>query len=524
MKTQKPAATPAQAVEIALSRVVPDPDQPRKNFDPTSLNALAESIEKQGIQVPLLVRAGKGAKYIIHDGERRWRAAKLAKLKTLPVLLVNGDLSDEDLRVGQLAVNNLREQLKPMEIARLLADLQRKHFASVNDVAAHFERHGLPAMTPKQIHEAIALVDLPDWAQDMIDQGQIEASAAVRLKIAMPYPKVLKEAHEYVVERASWSGRATAGDVGNALRRAFQEHAVDLDRTRDWDHDPVLFNPKTACKGCEHLVSFDSSKFCMNSAEYERKNAEAREAGLLPGGKRPEKPQQSTAKAQEQEAEKKAEARNRTLGDKARDYLHAYLVQRLVRFMQGVGTKPGQQIDVTDELLAWHAMKRPGEHHYGGRAAVAPYEAATEAGIKSLDELLAADSDGLEAAKLHSAIEQAHALRWREVQVLCHHLWSSNIEKVWIMDEAFTQLFRKAELLHLVAAHELAPPAERPWEKLKASELKQEILARAEQIRRPKILQDIYQTLEEPYVPWSQRNEEDLRDFEDDADHEGMDD
>lgn len=507
---------PGQVTDLPIAKLMPDPDQPRKSFDVTLLEQLAGSILKRGIQVPLLVRQGLRGKYIIHDGERRYRAAKLAKLKTLPALLI--DAGDEsDVRTGQLTVNNLREQLKPMEIARLLADLQRKHFASINDLAAHLENSGLPAMTKKQIQEAIALVDLPDWAQDMIDAGQLEASVATRLQIALRIPAVLKDAKTELERQAKWSGRVTGNDMKHAIRTGFREHAVDLDRTQSYyagDASAVHFNPKTACKGCEHLVSVDGAKFCMNRTEFERKNAEAKAAGLLPGGAKP--PKGTKTATQPDETEKKAEKRATTLAEKAREYLHAYLIRRLVRHMQGAGE--GGQIDITDELLAWHAMKRPGAHSHDRQPAGLVYSACQEAGVKSLEDILAWKNDQLDSAKLHAAIEIAHDLKWRETQVLCHELWSDSIDAVWIMDDGFTNLFRKAELVHLATVHQLDPAEGKAWDKLKAAELKTAILERTDLLRRPQVLQDIYASVNEPYVykAWSPGN--------DDEDDESLDD
>lgn len=66
MALQLKSLTPGQVVEIPINKLLPDPDQPRKSFDDASLEQLAESL-KHGVQVPLLVRPGKGAKYVIHD-------------------------------------------------------------------------------------------------------------------------------------------------------------------------------------------------------------------------------------------------------------------------------------------------------------------------------------------------------------------------------------------------------------------------------------------------------------------------
>lgn len=493
----KPKLQPGTVTELPLSRLVPDLDQPRKTFDEAALAVLGESL-KHRVHVPLLVRPGLRGKYVIHDGERRWRAAKLAKIKTLPVLLVDSKGDGATERASQLTVNNLREQLTPMEIARTLAVLRKDNFASANELAAHLEASGLPPMTVKQINQAIALVDLPDWAQAMIDAGQVEASSLASLKPALEYPKVLDWIGGSMKRRIEWSGRLTRGDVLEAVAHGFDWVGEELSshRLNYWSNSPIHFNFEKVCKGCEHLVSAGGQKFCMAPEEFERKNAEAKAAGLLPGGKKPDKPvtpKTVEAKAEEEKAAKRAE----TLGEKARNYLHAYLVQIIVNNMSDGPLLDGvSKIDITDPLLAWDAMKRPGLSYGGyGRAAVSRYEGDAESGIGSLDDLLrATDLDG---PKLHAALQVAHELPWRETQVICHELWGP-LTAVWEMDEGFVQLFRKAELIHLAETHKLEPPEGKTWQKLKASEIKAAILERADQVREPPILMDIYQDVAKP--------------------------
>ena len=100
---------------VPLHRVEPNPLQPRKEFNPESLQALAESITAHGMIQPLTVRELPGGYYQIIAGERRWRAARLAGLEEVPVLVVEAD----DRKVMELAlVENLqREDLNPMEEA-----------------------------------------------------------------------------------------------------------------------------------------------------------------------------------------------------------------------------------------------------------------------------------------------------------------------------------------------------------------------------------------------------------------------
>ena len=106
---------------LPLADITPNAEQPRKNFNEESLRELAESIRRQGILQPLLVRP-LGDGYQLVAGERRWRAAKLAGLGKVPVIIRVMD--DKDVMAAALIENLQREDLNPVEEARALAKLQ----------------------------------------------------------------------------------------------------------------------------------------------------------------------------------------------------------------------------------------------------------------------------------------------------------------------------------------------------------------------------------------------------------------
>ena len=115
--------------EIPVEFISPGPFQPRKNFPEEALNELAESIKRQGIVQPIVVREGGATKYEIIAGERRWRAAQRAALETVPVVVKQ--VSDESAIAMSLIENIQREDLNPMEEAealnRLLDEFQLSH-------------------------------------------------------------------------------------------------------------------------------------------------------------------------------------------------------------------------------------------------------------------------------------------------------------------------------------------------------------------------------------------------------------
>ena len=110
----------SEMAEILVADCTPNPTQPRRNFDETALEELADSIRTLGLIQPITVRK-EGDKYLIISGERRWRAAQLAGLETLPAYI--RDVDDENLHAMALVENIQRQDLNAMEIAISLGRL-----------------------------------------------------------------------------------------------------------------------------------------------------------------------------------------------------------------------------------------------------------------------------------------------------------------------------------------------------------------------------------------------------------------
>ena len=111
-----PASSEAQrARELPLDAIEPNPQQPRKSFGADQSAELAQSIREHGILQPLLVRQLSGGRYQLVAGERRWRAAELASLERVPVVVV--DVPDRDMLTLALVENLQREDLNPIDQA-----------------------------------------------------------------------------------------------------------------------------------------------------------------------------------------------------------------------------------------------------------------------------------------------------------------------------------------------------------------------------------------------------------------------
>jgi len=155
---------------LPLDRLVPGKYQPRTRMDQESLAELAQSIKAQGIIQPILVRPVAGAKYEIIAGERRWRAAKMAGLGLVPVLV--RDVEDGAALAMALIENIQREDLNPLEeaagISRLLKDFNMTHQTAAEAVGR----------SRSALSNLLRLLNLPKAVQDLVYDGRLEMGHA----------------------------------------------------------------------------------------------------------------------------------------------------------------------------------------------------------------------------------------------------------------------------------------------------------------------------------------------------------
>jgi len=154
---------------VPLSVVEPNPDQPRKDFDQDALEELAASIKEQGVLQPLLVESWASG-YRIVAGERRWRAAQLAGLAEVPVLV--RAFSDESRMEIALIENIQRSDLKPMEEARAYRGLMEAFNLTQDEVS---KKVGKQRST---VANALRLLKLPEEMQSALDRGGLTAGHA----------------------------------------------------------------------------------------------------------------------------------------------------------------------------------------------------------------------------------------------------------------------------------------------------------------------------------------------------------
>lgn len=477
---------------VALKDLSPDPHQPRKTFDQKALDDLASNIKERGIQQPLLVINGGKGKLIIKDGERRWKAAKQAKLKTVPVLLTEKDADEIQTRIDQVAVNNLRQGLTKLELAGFLVQLRDVNKLTPNEIAARLEKEGIKGMSQAEVQTTMKLVELKPWAQAMVNAGQIDEASATAMLIANDHPPALKLLEKELRKEIDWRGKATRREVVDAVQNAFGDTAIKLDREQSWDpKTPIAhFNWKTACKGCEHLKTAFGTPFCLNAKEFNKKNDDAKAAGLLPGGKKPKTEKVGTPKQQEVQHQEKVEAREYSLEQKTRTYLHHFLRERLA---QDIEDKPVLWGTLTD----FTALQRPGAMSQDQRAPF--HKAAKEVEVRCLADMLGERYSHIQI-KLHQEIAMTAIaqLPLEECQMLAHHLHGVELRPIWKVDQAYLDLLQKAELVAICETHCPLPEKRRTWSTAKVGELSAAILAKADEIPVAPMLQKIYQDLEPP--------------------------
>lgn len=165
-----PIESEKSILTLSVNEVEPNREQPRKEFDEKALSELSKSIEKNGVIQPILVRPVAGSSYQIVAGERRWRAARMAGLTEIPVVI--REMSDEDAAVFALIENLQREDLNPVEEAEGIRSLI-DDFGMTQEAAADRVGKSRTAVT-----NTLRLLKLPSNILSMVAKGKITAGHA----------------------------------------------------------------------------------------------------------------------------------------------------------------------------------------------------------------------------------------------------------------------------------------------------------------------------------------------------------
>lgn len=216
-------ADPKELQHIPLESIQRGKYQPRGDMDQTSLEELAESIKAQGVMQPIVVRSVSKNKFEIIAGERRWRAAQLAGLKTIPALV--REVSDEAAIAMALIENIQREDLNPIEEAVALQRLQKEFELTQQEVA------NAVGKSRASVANLLRLISLPDEVKTLLTHGDLEMGHA-RALLGLPVEQQVDAARHVVAK--GLTVRQTEALVRNILadKPAKEKPAIDPDVKR----------------------------------------------------------------------------------------------------------------------------------------------------------------------------------------------------------------------------------------------------------------------------------------------------
>ena len=199
-------------VEVDINKVEPNKLQPRKNFDEDKLQELADNIKIHGIVNPIIVQDRKGY-YEIIGGERRWRAARIAGFKKVPVIIMN--LSEQEFVEISLIDNIQREQLNPIEEAMAFARLIDEFNLKQDEVTERVSK------SRTTITNALRLLKLDKRVQDMIVDDKLSTGHA-RAMLAIADPD-----KQYEFAERAFDEKMSVRDVEREVKKLLNDKKSD---------------------------------------------------------------------------------------------------------------------------------------------------------------------------------------------------------------------------------------------------------------------------------------------------------
>jgi len=198
-------------IELRINEIEPNANQPRKYFDDEKLVQLSESIRQHGIIQPIIVRKDEN-RYTIIAGERRWRAAKLAGLTKVPVLVK--DFTNRQVMEVALIENLQREDLNPIEEADAFLHLMNEFNMTQEQIAETIGK-SRPA-----IANSLRLLNLCDDVKKYVVNGELSSGHA-RTLVIIQDPQVQLKAAEYIIQN-----KLSVRETENYIKKLFQNKTV----------------------------------------------------------------------------------------------------------------------------------------------------------------------------------------------------------------------------------------------------------------------------------------------------------
>ena len=254
---------------LKLSDIQPDPNQPRKHFDPVKLAELTASIAERGVDTPILVcpLVGKSGRYRLVCGERRWRASKEAGKKTIPALIRH--FTEAQILETQLVENTQRDDMEPMEEAQAFDTLRAKHGYSVDELVIKSGK------SEKLVRQRLRLIHLPLAAQQALDEGRMRLGVANAIMwIDNEYDRA---AATHCILTETW--RELALDVHKAQEYIRREFLLQLSKAPFNTKDAKLLPTAGSCLTCPKRSGATAALFedenlkdsCLDRACFQKK-------------------------------------------------------------------------------------------------------------------------------------------------------------------------------------------------------------------------------------------------------------
>jgi ParB family chromosome partitioning protein len=209
---------------VRIGDVEPNADQPRKNFDATELEALAESIGMYGMIQPITVRAVESGMYQIVTGERRWRAARMAGLSEVPVIIIIAD----DKKAAEMALveNIQRSDLNPIEEALGYASLIEEYGLTQEETAKRIGK------SRSAITNALRLLNLPEAVRKMVEEDELSTGHAKVLLGLNNQDRMEELANQIIIRDLSVRDTEKLVKMMNEPPKTEPEVIRDVDHTR----------------------------------------------------------------------------------------------------------------------------------------------------------------------------------------------------------------------------------------------------------------------------------------------------
>ncbi len=214
-------------VTLKIAEIEPNRKQPRREFEPESLNELSESIKQHGVLQPMLVRPILGGGYEIVAGERRFRAARMAGLTEVPVII--RELTDEQTMELALIENLQREDLSDLELAMGYESLMTEYSMTQEQVANTVSK------SRSAVANTLRLMKLPDSVKEMLRNGEITSGHA-RAILGLEDENLMEQFAKMIVEN-----NLSVRDAEKLVRQENKSHAEKPTRTEKADKLPPFY-------------------------------------------------------------------------------------------------------------------------------------------------------------------------------------------------------------------------------------------------------------------------------------------